>query len=68
MIETLYLGLRTADGIDGRLFAETYGLGLEEAFPEAVAQLGHHLRQTGNRWFLPPDSWLLYDHLIGYFL
>lgn len=68
MGETLYLALRTTDGVDSQLFAERFGNSPEEVFPEAFAQLADHLQKCDDRWFFKPESWLLYDHLISHFL
>lgn len=68
MAETLYLALRTSDGIDSRSFAELYGEAPDCAFPRAFALLSEHLQQNGDRWSFRPESWLLYDHLISHFL
>ena len=67
MVETLYLALRTSDGVDCRLFAETFGGFPEELFPEAFQRLDNHLCRADNRWFFKPSSWLIYDHLISAF-
>jgi oxygen-independent coproporphyrinogen-3 oxidase len=68
MAETLYLGLRTAKGIDDHRFRERFGLGVAEAFPAAVARAGQRLRCQGGHWLLDLEGWLLYDHLIAPFL
>ncbi|MDT8420249.1 MAG: radical SAM family heme chaperone HemW [Desulfuromonadales bacterium] len=67
MIETLYLALRTRDGVDCQAFAEKFGGPPEELFPDAFRRLADHLRRSGNRWFFEPSSWLIYDHLISAF-
>jgi oxygen-independent coproporphyrinogen-3 oxidase len=68
MAETLYLALRTADGVDAEAFAATFGSAPEAAFPAAFAQLSDQLRRHGQRWRFQAKSWLLYDHLISRFL
>lgn len=68
MAETLYLGLRTAEGVGEADFRARFGLGVAEAFPEAVTQTGKHLRLGDGRWQLSPEGWLLFDHLISPFL
>lgn len=68
MSESLYLMLRTSDGVDCVKFAETFGERPEQAFPEAFSQLSEHLQQSNDHWFFTPESWLLYDHLISHFL
>jgi oxygen-independent coproporphyrinogen-3 oxidase len=68
MAETLYLGLRTAEGVDVRLFQERFGDSIEALFPEAVQRCGSYLRQDGDRLHFTLQGWLLYDHLISLFL
>ena len=64
MIETLYLGLRTADGVDNIAFAERFGCTVEEAFPQAIERCQPQLQKVDNRWRLDLDGWLLFDTLI----
>jgi len=68
MAETVYLALRTSDGIDRKQFYATFGLQPEEAYPKAFSQLFDRLQQSDDRWIFKPDSWLVYDHLISHFL
>ncbi len=68
MAETLYLALRTSEGVDSAAFAQRFGISLAEAFPAALASLSPHLQQRGNHYFFTAESWLLYDHLISHFL
>lgn len=68
MAETLYLGLRTSDGIDRQAFFTLFGVYPEEAYPEAFSQLEGRLLRHGEHWSFSPESWLLYDHLISHFL
>jgi oxygen-independent coproporphyrinogen-3 oxidase len=68
MAETLYLGLRTAAGVNEDRFRQRFGLGVAEAFPAAVEKAGRHLRRQGEGWTFDLDGWLLYDHLITPFL
>lgn len=68
MAETLYLGLRTAEGVAEAEFRAHFGLGVAEAFAEAVAQTGEYLEFGDGRWRLSPAGWLLFDHLITPFL
>lgn len=68
MAETLYLGLRTAEGVSEAEFRARFGCGVGEAFPEAVAQTADHLRLRDGRWRISLDGWLLFDHLILPFL
>jgi oxygen-independent coproporphyrinogen-3 oxidase len=68
MSETLYLGLRTRQGLTDADFAARFGGSVAEAFPEAVAQLRPWLGQEEGCWRLTVDGWLLYDRLIQAFL
>ncbi len=68
MAETIYLGLRTAEGVAEAEFRARFGLGVAEAFAEAVAQTGEYLAFGDGRWRLSPAGWLLFDHLITPFL
>lgn len=68
MGETLYLGLRTAQGVDEQRFRERFGAGVAECFPKQVEQLAAHLACHDGAWRFRPQSWLLYDHLIQSFL
>lgn len=68
MAETLYLGLRTAEGVSEAEFCARFGCGVAEAFPRAVAQSADHLGLRDGRWRLSPAGWLLFDHLILAFL
>lgn len=68
MSETLYLGLRTSDGVDCDAFMLRFGKSPKETYPQALTRLSPYLQETFNRWQLSPEGWLLYDHLISHFL
>ncbi|TYO96815.1 anaerobic coproporphyrinogen III oxidase [Geothermobacter ehrlichii] len=68
MAETVYLALRTADGLSAAGFREIFGQDFAEVFAVARTRAGDALRREGDRWFLSWRDWLLYDHLIAYFL
>lgn len=68
MRETLYLGLRTHQGVAESRFRHAFGIGVAEAFPGAIAQLSSRLTKQNGCWRLRPTDWLLYDHLIQAFL
>jgi oxygen-independent coproporphyrinogen III oxidase len=68
MSETLYLGLRTAEGVSEQAFAQRFGQGVADAFPEAAARCGRHLALEDGRWRMDLNGWLIYDHLITAFL
>jgi len=68
MSETLYLGLRTAAGVSETDFCRRFGVGVAAAFPEALQHCGPRLRCSDGRWTFDLQGWLLYDHLIAFFL
>jgi oxygen-independent coproporphyrinogen-3 oxidase len=68
MAETLYLGLRTAEGVSDTAFFQRFGRSIAEVFPVAIARCGDRLHHEGGRWHFDLDGWLLYDHLIANFL
>lgn len=68
MAETLYLGLRTAAGVNESAFAARFGSGVARAFPAAVRRCGERLSQAAGHWRFDLEGWLLYDHLISAFL
>lgn len=68
MAETLYLGLRTAAGVSEANFRKRFGIGVAEAFPQALQKAGSHLRLRDGHWRFEVVSWLLYDHFIELFL
>lgn len=68
MAETLYLALRTSDGIDSVAFAQRFGISLEEAFPQALDTLRPQLQVKNGQYSFTVEGWLLYDHLISQFL
>jgi oxygen-independent coproporphyrinogen-3 oxidase len=68
MAETLYLGLRTAEGVSDAHFSRRFGRSIAEVFPTAITRCGERLKHERGRWSLDLDGWLLYDHLIANFL
>lgn len=68
MKETLYLGLRTSEGVNERQFQQTFGAGVADIFAKEVRQLASHLQYRNGAWQFRPESWLLYDRLIQAFL
>ncbi|MBE0504377.1 MAG: radical SAM family heme chaperone HemW [Desulfuromonadales bacterium] len=68
MAETLYLGLRTAEGVSDAAFSRRFGRSVAEVFPTAIARCGERLKHEHGRWSFGLDGWLLYDHLIANFL
>lgn len=68
MAETVYLALRTADGVDDVAFAARFGLSFKEAFARQIERLGGPLNRRPGGWFFGPRQWLVYDHLIQEFL
>lgn len=68
MAETLYLGLRTAEGVSDARFSQQFNRTIAETFPNAIARCGERLNHADGRWSFDLDGWLLYDHLIANFL
>jgi oxygen-independent coproporphyrinogen-3 oxidase len=68
MAETLYLGLRTAEGVSDARFSQQFNRDIAEVFPNAIARCGERLKHDHGRWSFDLDGWLLYDHLISNFL
>ena len=68
MAETLYLGLRSAEGVDDRDFTVRFGESLSEHFAPAIARAGSHLHHENGRWTFDLSGWLIFDHLILPFL
>lgn len=68
MAEILYLGLRTADGVDDADFRRQFGVGVAEAFPAGVARCADHLQLIDGAWRFDVAGWLLYDYWIENFL
>jgi oxygen-independent coproporphyrinogen-3 oxidase len=66
--ETIYLALRTRQGITDTELQQRFGCTLEEAFPEAIAASTQWLFNDHGRWSLTPSGWLLFDRLILPFL
>ncbi len=67
MAETLYLGLRTAAGVDAAAFRQRFGVGIEERWPSAVQKCGDMLSLQDGRWRLNPDGWLVFNTLLACF-
>ena len=67
MVETVYLALRTAAGVDGETFRRQFGTRFEQAFGPAVEALTGRLGAKAGSWRFSPVDWLVYDHLIGEF-
>ncbi len=68
MSETLYLALRTADGLAREPFRQRFGLYPEEAYPRQFEQLQGYLQRVADSWRFDLAGWLIYDHLISEFL
>ena len=69
MSETLYLGLRTADGIDSQEFRHQFGQRPEQVFARAFEHIAPWVESTtAGRHRLNLDGWLIYDQLIQHFL
>jgi len=68
MAETLYLGLRTTEGVSDARFSQQFNCTVAEVFPTAIARCGERLHHEHGLWFFDLEGWLLYDHLIANFL
>lgn len=68
MAETIYLALRTADGLSRKSFKLRFGVFPEAAFPGAFRHLAERLSLRADCWCFDLQGWLLYDHLISAFL
>jgi oxygen-independent coproporphyrinogen-3 oxidase len=68
MAETIYLALRTRDGLCREQFREAFGDYPENEFSDAFGRCQPPLQRRGDRWCFSPQDWLLYDHLISHFL
>lgn len=66
--ETLYLGLRTAEGVSSGDLHNKFGVDLADAYPRAIRELAPWLVQDGDRWSFTIHGWLLFDRLIQAFL
>jgi oxygen-independent coproporphyrinogen-3 oxidase len=67
MAETLYLALRTSDGLSVGDFQERFGQSPEAIFRRQFLKLQPRLQRKNDRWCFDLDGWLLYDHLISQF-
>ncbi len=68
MKEFIYLALRTSDGFDLHAFEQQFHQHPQKAFTEAFNKTGNYLRLADGRCYFDLNGWLLYDHLISYFL
>jgi len=68
MAETVYLGLRTREGVDVEDFQRRFGCEPATAFPTAMKQLSNRFEPFGHRLSFSWRQWLIYDHLISEFL
>jgi putative oxygen-independent coproporphyrinogen III oxidase len=64
MSETLYLGLRTAEGVREENFLRCFGQTLQDAFPDAMESLKESLFFKDGCWRMTFGGWLIYDFLI----
>jgi oxygen-independent coproporphyrinogen-3 oxidase len=68
MSETLYLGLRTSEGVREEEFIRRFGVSVEEAYSEAIDSIGDYLNLENGCWRMSLDGWLIFDFLIEKFL
>ncbi len=67
MFETLYLGLRTDEGVNQEQFRTRFDVTIAEAYPQAIARCGDMLTREKGVWRLNSDGWLLFNTLLSYF-
>ena len=65
--ETLYLGLRTAEGVGDEEFRKNFGEAIADLWPEAIGKCGAMLSHKEGFWRLNPDGWLLFNTLLAHF-
>jgi oxygen-independent coproporphyrinogen-3 oxidase len=68
MSETLYLGLRTAEGVREEDFLRCFGVKVGDAYTEVLDSVGDSLHLVNGCWRMSLDGWLIYDFLIQKFL
>ncbi len=66
--ETIYLALRTADGLDAAFLEERFDCRFTVEFATAIRTARPWLQEFDGHWSLTPAGWLLYDRLIVPFL
>jgi len=67
MTETIYLALRTSDGLSRADFKERFGDYPEIIYSQAFSKLRGRLHLNHDHWRFDLAGWLLYDHLISEF-
>lgn len=68
MAETLYLGLRTREGVSESAFCKRFGESVATAFATALKQASKHITKNHGHWQMDLEGWLIFDHLILPFL
>jgi len=68
MGETLYLGLRTAAGVDDAVFRRRFQISVQQAYSGAVRKCAGHLVLEEGCWRLDNAGWLLFNSVISNFL
>lgn len=68
MAETIYLAMRTADGLSRSQFKQRFGVFPEDEFSAAFRRHAAYLKRVDDCWRFDLQGWLLYDHLISSFL
>lgn len=66
--EAVYLALRTADGLDAKVFHDCFGEDFESMFADEIGKSAPWLYHEEARWRLQVDGWLIFDHLVSRFL
>jgi len=70
MAETLFLGLRTVDGVDTERFRSDFGEEIDRLFGDAVESLINNglLRREGGRLFIPTHRLILSNQVLHRFV
>ncbi len=69
MREAVYLALRTSDGINLKEFEQRYQLPFQQVFAGELSKIEENFTTSASKQYrFNVKGWLLYDHLISYFL
>ncbi|PLX81002.1 MAG: coproporphyrinogen III oxidase [Desulfuromonas sp.] len=66
--ETVYLALRSADGLDAEAFLDRFGESFDQMFADEILKSAPWLSREESHWRLQVGGWLIFDHLISRFL